>query len=62
MSYCRITALSTVEVSDHKNLLGVWPTYKDPRTLLLISSFVVTKPLTAAQLRRLPADLRARLV
>jgi hypothetical protein len=61
MSYCLITALSTVEVEDHKNLLGVWPTYKDPHKLLLISSFIVKKPLTASQRRRLPAGLRDRL-
>jgi hypothetical protein len=61
MSYCRITALSSIEVSDHKNLLAIWRLYRDPLALGLISSFTVTKPLTLSQRRRLPADLRDRL-
>ena len=59
MTYLKISALATVEVFNHKSLLHAWRLYGGPLTL--VSSFTVRKPLTAAQLRRLPADLRARL-
>jgi hypothetical protein len=60
MTYLRInTALASIEVPDHRNLLAAWKQYGGPLTL--VRSFTVRKPLTPAQLRRLPKDLRARL-
>ena len=56
MTYLKITALASIEVPDHRNLVAAWQSYGT-----LVESFTVRKPLTAAQLRRLPADLRARL-
>jgi hypothetical protein len=56
MTYLKITALASIEVPDHKNLMAAWRSYCP-----LVESFTVRKPLTPAQLRRLPADLRTRL-
>jgi hypothetical protein len=60
MTYMRISALASIEVPDHRSLLEAWKQYGGPATL--VGSFTVCKPLTAAQLRRLPAELRMRLV
>jgi hypothetical protein len=57
MTYMRISALASIEVPDHRNLRAAWRSYGT-----LVESFTVRKPLTAAQLRRLPAELRMRLV
>jgi hypothetical protein len=57
MTYLKVTALASIEVPDHRNLRAAWRSYGT-----LVESFTVRKPLTAAQLRRLPADLRNRLV
>lgn len=56
MTYLKITALASIEVPDHRNLVAAWQSYGT-----LVESFTVRKPLTAAQFRRLPAELRARL-
>jgi hypothetical protein len=58
MTYLKTTALASMEVSDCKNLLSAWRIY-GPGSV--VGSFTVRNPLTAAQLRRLPKDLRARL-
>lgn len=59
MTYTLVSRSATIEVPDHKNLLAAWRIHGGP--LSLVGSWVVKKPLTSAQLRRLPADLRARL-
>jgi hypothetical protein len=61
MTYLKISALASIEVPDHKNLLAAWKQYGGPVGFSLVGSFTVRKPLTPAQLRRLPAELRSRL-
>jgi len=58
MSY-RVTRAATVEVPNLHSLLAAWKTYGGPGTL--VGRFVVRKPLTASQLRRLPRGLKAQL-
>jgi hypothetical protein len=59
MSYWKISGpRATVTVPDHKTLRDVWKTYKHS---LLVGRFIVEKPLTPAQLRRLSAKLRDRV-
>jgi hypothetical protein len=57
--FMRISALATIDALNHKSLLEAWRIYGGPGTL--VKSFTVEKPLTPAQLRRLPAELRALL-
>ena len=59
MTSARIEAASTIEASDHPNLRSSWREYGGPSTL--VGRFIVDKPLTASQLRRLPEALKARL-
>ncbi len=59
MSLSLIDRTTTITVSDHRNLLASWRRY-DVLSRTLIGSYVVEKPLTEAQLRRLPRELRAR--
>ena len=59
MLYLKVTASATVETLNHKDLLAAWRLYGGPGSL--VGSFKVKKPLTEAQLRRLPAELRSRL-
>jgi len=56
MFVMRIQPSATIEVEDFKNLLAAWRIHGGPDTL--VGAFVVTKPLTEAQLRRLPSALR----
>jgi hypothetical protein len=49
---------TAVTTSDRRSLLAVWKQYRHTG---LVGSYVVEKPLTEAQLRRLPVDLRDRL-
>lgn len=49
----------TIEVPDLKSLTAAWRTYGGP--FCMVRRFMVEKPLTASQLRRLPGPLRARL-
>jgi hypothetical protein len=49
---------TTVTTFDHRSLRAVWKQYRHTG---LVGSYVVEKPLTEAQLRRLPMDLRDRL-
>jgi hypothetical protein len=60
MSISLITPATTITVSDHRNLLASWRRY-DVLSRTLIGRYVVEKPLTDAQLRRLPGELRARV-
>lgn len=60
MSVSLINAATTITVSDHRNLLASWKRY-DVLSRTLIGRYVVEKPLTEAQLRRLPMELRDRL-
>ena len=53
MSIFKVRAATTITVPDHRNLLAAWKRYDAP-TRMLIGSFHVEKPLTEAQLRRLP--------
>lgn len=60
MAYMKITGpRPSIEVQDHKNLLAAWRLYGGP--VSLVGRFIVEKPLTASQLRRLPLGLRDRL-
>ena len=57
MPFCIIRALSVVEVPDHKNLLATWRLYGyGPASP--VGRYIVEKPLTARQLRRLPEICR----
>jgi hypothetical protein len=58
MHYFRIT-LATIEVSDHAGLRAAWRLHGCSATL--VDRFVVRKPLTERQIRRLPKDLRELL-
>jgi hypothetical protein len=49
----------TIEVPDLKSLMAAWRTYGGP--FCMDRRFIVEKPLTVSQLRRLPGPLRARL-
>jgi len=60
MSIFKVHAATIVTVSDHRNLLAAWERYS-VLSRMLIGSFQVKKPLTDAQLRRLPMELRDRL-
>lgn len=59
MLICTIHPLTTVTVEDHKTLREAWKRYGGP--LSLVGEFVVRKPLTEAQYRRLPQGLKDRL-
>jgi hypothetical protein len=59
MLYLKITASATIETTNHKDLLAAWRLYGGPGSL--VGSFKVKKPLTEAQLRRLPAALRDKM-
>jgi hypothetical protein len=61
MSIFKVHAATTITVPDHRNLLAAWRTYGNPLCAALVGSFHVDTPLTDAQLRRLPTDLRERL-
>jgi len=61
MSLSLITPTTTITVSDRRALLAAWKRY-DVLSRTLIGRYVVEKPLTDAQLRRLPMELRDRLV
>ena len=60
MHYEAISSGSTIRVLGHKGLLTSWRSY-DHRARLLIGRYLLEKPLTASQLKRLPADLRQRV-
>lgn len=57
----KITAGTTIEVPNHKDLLAAWKSYGDLSRLLLVERFIVSRPLTASQYRRLPVALKNRL-
>lgn len=61
MSIFKVHAATTITVPDHPNLLAAWRTYSNPLCAALVGSFHVETPLTDAQLRHLPGELRARL-
>jgi hypothetical protein len=54
----KFTPPTIIEVPDHKNLLAAWMLHGGPGTL--VGRFIVERPLTASQLRRLPAASRDR--
>lgn len=58
MAYMKFTPPTIIEVPDHKNLLAAWMLHGGPGTL--VGRFIVERPLTASQLRRLPAASRDR--
>jgi hypothetical protein len=59
MLYLKVAASATIETTNHKDLLAAWRLYGGPGSL--VGRFIVWKPLTEAQLWRLPADLRSIL-
>jgi len=59
MAYARISA-GTITVPNFSNLLASWRSY-DRRARALIGHYIVERPLTESQRRRLPAELRERL-
>jgi hypothetical protein len=61
LPFMNIRALTTIEAPDHKGLLTAWKLYRGPLALVLVGRFIVKKPLTASQHRRLPKGLRERL-
>lgn len=58
MRYTRVE-LATMHVKDESGLRTAWKIHGGLGSL--VGSFVVDKPLTPAQLRRLPVDLRNKL-
>lgn len=61
MAYLKFTPPATIEVPDHKNLLAAWMLHGPGTGSLVRFRFIVGKPLTASQLRRLPEALKERL-
>jgi len=59
MTYCKISQTALVEVSNYNNLRAAWRMYGATG---VVGSYKVTKPLTGAQMRRLPIALRAMLI
>lgn len=59
MTYANVHSTTTVTVPDYKNLMAAWKEYGGQ--VSLVGRFIVKKPLTAAQLRRLPKGLRTLL-
>ncbi len=60
MTYCKIQASSVVTVANHESLLPVWQGF-GPQAQNLIGAIIVKEPLTKAQLRRLPPELRRKI-
>ena len=54
----KIKTETVVELDNYTALKAAWPYYREATLGGLIASFVVRKPLTDAQRRRLPVDLR----
>ncbi len=52
----RIQRATTITVPDYNSLVFAWRLHGGPGTIA--KSFIVEKPLTDAQLRRLPKDLK----
>lgn len=59
MSFMLIRPSTEIEVPDYKNLLAAWRSYGGLNTC--VARFIVKKPLTEAQARRLPKALREKL-
>jgi hypothetical protein len=59
MAFMLIEATSTVTVADHKSLLTAWKIHGGPGSL--VGRFIVEKPLTRSQLRRLPMALKEKM-
>jgi hypothetical protein len=59
MSYLVITRAAIVKVSDHQSLRSAWKVYGQQN---VVGTYLMDKPLSPAQLRRLPKELRARVV
>lgn len=57
MTLSLIHSTTTITVSNHRNLMASWKLY-NPFARTLIGRYIVEKPLTDAQLRRLPGELR----
>lgn len=60
MSYHAIHATSTITVRDCQTLVQVLVDY-GPQAQTLIGAIIVKEPLTKAQLRRLPPELRRKI-
>jgi hypothetical protein len=58
MYVMRLSKSATIEVPDHNSLLGAWRTYGGVGPFCPVGRFIVKKPLTASQLKRLPNGLR----
>lgn len=59
MTVMQITPLSIITVHDHESLRAAWKMYGGVGSC--VGNFVITKKLTASQMRRLSKGLRARL-
>ena len=56
MGSIRIRTALKIAVADHKSLFVAWRMHSGPRSPVALR-FIVAKPLTAAQFRRLPDEL-----
>lgn len=56
MTFMHLYRTATVEVPDLESLKAAWKQYGGP--FCLVASFIVKKPLTESQFRRLPKALR----
>jgi hypothetical protein len=57
MDFTRVRRTVTIVVADHKSLLLAWRMHGGPRPALSLR-FIVAKPLTDSQFRRLPRELK----
>jgi hypothetical protein len=57
MDFARAKRTVTIAVPDHKSLLVAWRMHGGPRSVVAMR-FIVAKPLTDSQFRRLPSELK----
>jgi hypothetical protein len=58
MDFTRVQAGVKIAVADYRSLLVAWRMHGGPRAAVALR-FIVAKPLTDAQFRRLPSALKA---
>lgn len=60
--FLAINSRASFSVTDHKSLRRLWDRHKNTSACFFIGSITVTEGLTDSQFRRLPIELRNRVV